>query len=81
MLELFRRMWTGWNAVVRGIVTAQSRLLMTVTWVVGLAPVAVYLKLTGKRMLDRSPPDAGAATYRTVREAKPLDMDRAARMF
>ncbi len=81
MLELFRRMWVGWNVVVRGIVTAQSRLLMAVTWIVGLAPVALVMKAMGRRMLDRSPADPNAPSYRTTRDPKPLDMDRAARMF
>lgn len=81
MLELFRRMWVGWNVAVRGIVTAQSRILMAFTWVVGLAPVAVYLKVTGKRMLDRAPADLNASTYRTERTNGPLEMDRASRMF
>ena len=81
MLEPFRRMWVGWNAVVRGIVTVQSRALMTVTWVFGLAPVALFLKISGRALIDRAPADANASTHRTVREAGPMDMARAARMF
>ncbi|MFN7143411.1 MAG: hypothetical protein ACK4YP_06530 [Myxococcota bacterium] len=81
MLLFFRRMWVGWNALVRGIVTAQSRVLMSVTWLVGLAPVALYLKLTGKRLIDRAPADPTAATYRNERDGTSMDMGRAARMF
>lgn len=81
MLLFFRRMWVGWNGLVRGIVTAQSRVLMSVTWLVGLAPVALYLKLTGKRLIDRAPADPAAVTYRSARDGKPMDMGRAARMF
>lgn len=81
MLELFRRMWIGWNVAVRRIVGAQSAVLMTVTWVVGLAPVAVYMRLRGQRMLDRAPADLAAKTHGVARDPAPLDMDRANRMF
>lgn len=81
MLELFRRMWLGWNVAVRRIVGAQSAVLMAVTWAVGLAPVAVFMRLSGRRMLDRAPADPAATTHRVARDAAPLDMDRASRMF
>ncbi|MDP2314575.1 MAG: hypothetical protein Q8P41_16855 [Pseudomonadota bacterium] len=81
MLELFRRLWIGWNVAVRGIVGAQSAVLMFVTWVVGLAPVALVMRARGKRMLDRAPADKDAATHRVTRDPTPLDMERASRMF
>lgn len=74
-------MWLGWNVAVRGIVTLQSHVLMSITWLVGLAPVALFFKLTGRRMLDRAPADPAAPTYRAERDARPMDMGRASRMF
>lgn len=81
MLELLRRLWIGWNAALRGFLTAQSRLLMSITWIVGVAPVALWLRLTGRRLLDRAPADPKAATYGLRRDPRPLDMERASRMF
>ena len=81
MLEHFRRLWLGWNVAVRGIVTAQSHFLMAITWVAGLAPVAIALKIGGRRMIDRAPADPSAPSYRSPREGRPMDMDRASRMF
>lgn len=81
MLELLRRLWIGWNAALRGFLTAQSRLLMTVTWIVGVAPVALVLKAMGKRQLDRAAADPNAATYGLRRADGPMDMKRASRMF
>lgn len=81
MLEIFRRIWIGWNVLLRGIVTAQSRFLMAVTWIVGVAPVALAFKVLGRRLIDRAPADPNAATYRAERSGKPMEMDEAARMF
>jgi hypothetical protein len=81
MLERFRRMWIGWNVIVRGIVGAQSAVLMVVTWTFGLAPVAIFMRVRGTRLLDRAPADPNAATYGVAREPKPLSMERASRMF
>lgn len=81
MLEAFRRLWIGWNVAVRGIVGAQSAVLMGFTWVVGLAPVAMVLRLRGKRLLDRAATDTTAASHRVTRDPAPIDMDKASRMF
>lgn len=81
MLEVFRRMWIGWNVAVRRIVGAQSILLMGFTWLVGLAPVALYLRLRGKRLLDRGVTDTTAASHGLARDPTPIDMDKASRMF
>jgi len=81
MLERFRRMWIGWNVIVRGIVGAQSAVLMFATWTFGLAPVAMVLRARGTRLIDRAAADPNATTHRVVREPAPLSMDRASRMF
>lgn len=81
MLELLRRLWIGWNAALRGFLTAQSRFLMAVTWIAGVAPVSIVLRLVGRRFLDRAPADRNASSYRVTRTTAPLDMKRASRMF
>ena len=81
MLEVFRRMWLGWNVLVRKIVSGQTWILMTITWVVGMAPVAIAFKIARKPMIDRAAADPNAKTYGVARDAAPLDMKRASRMF
>ena len=81
VLEVFRRMWLGWNVLVRKIVSGQTWFLMTITWFVGLAPVAIGLKLMRKTMIDRAPADPNAPTYGLTRTRGPLDMKGASRMF
>lgn len=81
MLESFRRLWIGWNALARRILGAQTWLLMAVTFVVGLGPPALVLRLLRRSMLDRAPADRAASSYRVVRDPTPMDMKRAARQF
>jgi hypothetical protein len=81
VLELFKRMWAGWNVFARALMRAQSFVLMLVTWVVGIGPVAIALRLMGRDMLDRAPPDGKARTHWIARDGKPLDMQSAARRF
>lgn len=81
MLELFRRMWLAWNRGVRGVFVVQNAVLMTVAWLVGLAPVALALRLIGRRLLDRAPADPGATTYWTPRRPAPMTMDEATRRY
>lgn len=81
MLELFRRMWVAWNRGVRGIFWVQNAVLMTVAWLVGLAPVAVVLKLLRRPMLDRAPADPRAETHWHPRNGRPMRMEEAVRRY
>ena len=81
MLELFKRLWIGWNdRVVRNILRAQNAVLMTVVFVLALAPVAILLRLAGRRMLDRGPAP-NSATFWQARSGKPMTMKEAARQY
>jgi hypothetical protein len=81
MLELFKRMWVGWNAGVRRVMGVQSAVLMGVAYFVGMGPVAIALRLTGRDLLDRGPAAKDARTYWKPRDGRPIDMDKAARQF
>jgi hypothetical protein len=81
MLLLFRSMWIGWNGVARRLITAQSFVLMVVTFVIGIGPVALLLRLVRRSMIDRAPADPAASTYRVVRDPAALDMKAASRQF
>jgi hypothetical protein len=81
MLEPFRRMWLGWNAAVRRFMGAQNAALMGLAWILGIAPVAVVLKLAGRDLLDRGPGEPGAKSYWRPRERRTMTMQDATRQF
>lgn len=81
MLELFKRMWMGWNGVAKHILTAQNVVLMGFTYVVALGPVALWFRLTRRQLVDRGPADPKAESYWQPRSGKPMTMDEAARQF
>lgn len=81
MLEIFKRLWVGWNGMARHILLAQNALLMGFTYVVALGPVALWFRLSGKQLVDRGPADPKAETYWQPRSGKPMTMDEATRQF
>lgn len=81
MLELFKRMWLGWQGVAQGIITAQNAVLMAVAYFAGLGPVAVAQRVLGHQNLDRGPAQAGAPSFWVPRSGKPQTMDEASRQF
>ncbi len=81
MLELFKRMWLGWQGVAGGIITTQNAVLMSMAYFVGLGPVAIVQRIGGHQNLDRAPAKPGAATYWLPRSGKPQSMDEASRQF
>lgn len=80
-LEAFRRLWLGWNVVVRGILGAQNAVLMGVAYFVGIGPVAIGLRLMRRDLLDRGPATPGAPTYWHARDGRPMRMEDASRQF
>ena len=81
MLEIFKRLWIGWNRVARGILVAQNWVAMSIAWLVGLAPVALVVRVGGVDLLDRRPLTAPRESHWHARDDGPLDMKRAQRMF
>lgn len=81
VLESFKRMWLGWNRVVKGIFWAQNAVLMGIAYFVGVGPVALGFRLLGRTLLDRAPADPQAASYWSARKGRPISMDEAARRY
>jgi hypothetical protein len=79
MIPLFKAMWRAQHAFLHGLIQTQNRILMAVTYLIAIAPVALVFKLMGKRLLPEVPRDA--ESYWIPRDDGPLDMDRAQRMF
>lgn len=81
VLETFKRMWLWWQGVAQGILWAQNAAVMTIAYFVGLGPVALGFRLSGRKLLDRAPPPSGAASFWVPRSGQPQTMDEAARQF
>lgn len=81
MLELFKRMWVGWNRGVRALLRLQTRAIMTVAYLLAIGPVAVVFRITGRTLLDRGPAPRGASTYWLARPNTEATMRDASRPF
>ena len=81
MLELFKRMWARQNALVRGLMKAQTAILMGVAYVVGVGPVALGFRIVGRSAIARPAPDRGASTYWISVRDRPQGMDAATRRW
>jgi hypothetical protein len=81
MLWLFKSLWRWQHAFLHAVIALQNRVLMTVVYVVAMAPVAVLLKLFRQDLLHRGDPEQPGSSYWVPREDDPMTMDRARRMF
>lgn len=81
MLELFKRAWAGWNGLVRTVARLQSQAVMAVAYVVGIGPVAICFRITGRTLLDRGPAPEGTRTFWHTRPPGEATMKDAARPF
>ena len=81
MLELFKRLWAGWNVIVHGLMRGQSRLIMTVAYLFGIGPVALVFRVTRRTLLDRGPARPGATSHWTPRVEGEASMKDASRPF
>lgn len=81
MLELFKRLWLGWNLGIRAVMRLQSRVIMTLAWVLAIGPTALVFRLMGKTLLDRGPADPAAKTFWLTRPGGEASMKDAARPF
>ncbi len=81
MLELFKVMWDRWQGVAAGIMTVQNTILMGLAYFVGVGPVALGFRLTGRQLIDRAPAPPSAPTYWLPRSGKNITMTEANRQF
>ncbi|MCK6525030.1 hypothetical protein L6R49_26805 [Myxococcota bacterium] len=81
MLTLMKRIWRGWKRLAHHIVSAQNFVLMSVVYWFALAPVAVALKLVGKKVIAPPPEKDAQGSFWRPRAAPGYDLQRANRMF
>jgi hypothetical protein len=63
ILTLMKTIWRRWKRVAHGIIHAQSWILMAVTYIVAVGPVAVVMRLGSKDLTDRGLGDPSAVSY------------------
>ncbi len=81
MLRLFKSLWRWQHAFMHAVISLQNRVLMTVVYVVAMAPVAILFKLFRQDLLHRGDPEQPGSSYWVPRTDDPVTMDRARRMF
>lgn len=63
MLNLMKSIWRSWKRAVHGINAGISWVLMSLAYVLAVAPVAVFFKLGRRDPLDQGAADLTAPTY------------------
>ncbi len=79
VLDTLKTIWRGWKRFVHRLIAAQSWFLMSVTYWVAVSPVAVYMKLTGQKLIDRTLGDEDSETYWLEPQLGQEDIRRAQR--
>ena len=80
MLGLFKIIWRHWKGFAHKLIKAQNWFLMALVYWGAVAPVAVMMKLRGRRLLDRTLGDESADSFWVPREDGPYTMDRSQHM-
>lgn len=80
LLIFMKRLWYAEQRGIHGIIGLQNKLLMTIVYLIAIFPVAVILKLMGKRLID-APLERGKDSYWEPCDDGSLTIDRAKRMF
>jgi hypothetical protein len=80
LLRFMKRLWYAEQSAIHGLIGFQNKLLMTIVYLIAIFPVAVILKLMGKRLID-APLERGKESYWEPCDDGPLTIDRAKRMF
>ena len=76
-----KALWRTWKGLAHRIIAFQNWVLMAWVYVFAVAPVALAMKLLGRRLVRRPAIDPTAETYFEERSGGPLTMQRASRMF
>ena len=81
MIRLFQAMWRRQKRFIHGIIYWQNWILMAVTYVVAVTPVALFLKAFRRPMLDVTPPDPRKKSYWIERKDGVMTWEKARRRF
>jgi hypothetical protein len=81
MLATMKTIWRAWKGLAHRIISVQNWVLMAWVYIFAVAPVAIFMKLFGQKLVKRPVIDPEADSYWQDKPDGPLTMDRAQRMF
>lgn len=79
MLAVLKTIWRNWKRGVHGINAGISWTLMSFVYWTAVMPVALFMKLTGRQLLDRGLGDPAAKTFWLPPRSEPQDIRRSQR--
>jgi len=79
MLELMKTLWRRWKALAHRIIRGQNWMLMGIAYWVGMGPVAFFMRMKHKDLIDRGLGDATSPTHWLPLEDQKQDIRRAQR--
>ena len=63
MLRMMKAIWRRWKGLAHGIIRVQNWLVMAVAYVIGMGPVAFFMRLKSNDLIDRGLGDPEADSY------------------
>jgi len=79
LLIFMKRLWYAEQRGIHALIRFQNKFLMSIVYLIAIFPVAVILKLMGRRLID-APLVRGKASYWEPCNQGSLTIDRAKRM-
>ena len=79
MLELMKTLWRRWKALAHRIIRGQNWLLMGVAYWVGMGPVAFFMRMKHKDLIDRGLGDPSSPSHWLPLADQKQDIRRAQR--
>jgi hypothetical protein len=81
MIVIMKFLWRRWKKLVHKINDVIAFFLMGFTYVFAVAPVAIYFKITGQNLLDRSLGEESLKSYWLPKKEIDQDIRRVQRQY
>jgi hypothetical protein len=78
---VLRPVWSGWMAFAEALGKFMSTLIVSIAWTIVLVPVALLLRIIGKKVMDCSSYEPGVESYWEERDQKLHDFKLLERQF
>ena len=81
MIAIMKFLWRRWKKLVHKINDVIAFLLMGFTYLFAVAPVAMFFKLTGQKLLDRSLGESSLKSYWLPKKETEQNIRRVQRQY
>ena len=81
MVMIMKFLWRRWKLLVHKINDVIAFVLMGATYIFAVAPVAIFFKMTGQKLLDRSLGESSLKTYWLPKKEIDQDIRRVQRQY